>query len=95
MDLRVGMQIWIPCEVKPGPFPDERAVRVVFGDNVWVGFVDTKHLREPVTSGNTWIRAVVTVVENDHFFARLPGHSVASPFLQGDRRGISLDPVPA
>jgi len=95
MDLKVGMMIWLPCEVKPGPFSDERAVRVTDGDRVWVGFVGIRHLRTPETTGKTWIRGVVAAVENDRFSVRLPGHSVTSPVFQGERGGLQLDPIPA
>ena len=40
MSLRSGMRIWLPCEVKPGPFSDERMVRVESMGS-WLAFQGT------------------------------------------------------
>ena len=49
MALKPGALIWLPCEVKPGPFPNERLVKVASraGED-WVGFVDVRYLKEPL-----------------------------------------------
>jgi hypothetical protein len=38
-----GAYTWLPCEVEPGPFSDERWVRIAseFGD--WVGYVPVSY----------------------------------------------------
>ena len=95
MDIQAGTRVWTRCEVKPGPFSDERAVRVNSGSGIWVGFVETRHLREPLESGQTWIRTTIVNVTKDRVLMRFPGHSLSSPVLYGDRGGISLDPVTA
>lgn len=79
MTLSVGRTVWVPCEVKPGPFSNERLVRVQ-GETPesWVGFVPIWYLQEPVEKGTTKIRAVVVELQGDRFVARIPGHSVAS-----------------
>ena len=41
MSLRSGMRIWLPCEVKPGPFSDERMVRVESESGSWLAFQGT------------------------------------------------------
>ena len=38
MDLYPGARMWLPCEVKPGPFSDERMVLVVADGSEWFGF---------------------------------------------------------
>ncbi|HSK80825.1 MAG TPA: hypothetical protein VLQ45_30515 [Thermoanaerobaculia bacterium] len=48
MTLEAGAQIWVPCEVKPGPFSDERLVRVRDSGREWLGFVQANRLREPI-----------------------------------------------
>lgn len=78
MVYQVGHLVWIACEVKPGPFSDERIVRVhsEYGD--WVGFVPVQSLREPVTEGSTYVRAVITELCDGRFVAKIAGEPVAS-----------------
>jgi hypothetical protein len=59
MSLSIGQQVWVPCEVKPGPFADQRMVQVNSPAGTWLGFVSTAGLRSPVGSGTTEVRAVV------------------------------------
>jgi hypothetical protein len=83
MILNAGKVVWIPCEVKPGPFPDERSVRLSspFGD--WVGFVGVSYLQDPILEGQTNIRVLVVDVQNDKFSARIPGEGIGKR-LYGD-----------
>jgi hypothetical protein len=74
--LRPGMRIWIPCEVKPGAFPDERLVRVSHERGKWLGFVNVASLRDPIPVGETFVMAIVEEVEPDRFSARMPGEAV-------------------
>ena len=83
MKLDTGTFVWVPCEVKPGPFPDERRVRLTSPFNEWVGFVSVAYLQEPILEGKTKIRVVVVDVKNDRFSARVPGEGIAST-LYGD-----------
>jgi len=71
-----GAYTWLPCEVKPGPFSDERLVRVAseFGD--WVGFVPVSSLAGK--EGESLIRALVVEVQGDRFLARIPGEALSS-----------------
>ena len=82
MPLTIGGQVWLPCEVKPGPFSDERLVRVA-GPREWVGFVPVSALREPVLEGSTFVTAVVFDVQNGKFRARVPGHAVTPAPFEG------------
>jgi hypothetical protein len=83
MTLEVGKQVWIPCEVKPGPFSDEPMVRVQTEIASWLGFVSIFALKEPIAQGKTFITAFVTNVTGDSFTIRLPGHALTSASLQG------------
>lgn len=74
LDFHVGDPVWIPCEVKKGPFPDERLVRVhsVFGE--WLAFISSHHLKDTnITEGRTEVPAIVIDVIGDHYLAKLPG----------------------
>jgi hypothetical protein len=70
--FRPGMRIWIPCEVKPGPFSDERMVRVIHEKGTWLGFVNLSSLRESITEGETLMMAIVDDVLEDGFTVRFP-----------------------
>ena len=48
MALRIGTQVWVPCEVKP--------VRVLSSRGEWLGFVPIQSLREPILEGSTFKR---------------------------------------
>lgn len=78
MIYQPGGQIWIPCEVKPGPFPDERMVRIESDGAPWVGFVPVESLQQPITQGSTYVRAVIVNVTGNRLEARVPGEPVAS-----------------
>ncbi|MCI0490393.1 MAG: hypothetical protein L0229_27685 [Blastocatellia bacterium] len=83
MTLNVGRHIWVPCEVKPGPFPDERMVRVQSKLGDWVGFVPATSLKEPVLTGETLISALIIDVRDGRFSARIPGESVTKTLYEG------------
>ena len=36
MAPQVGGKVWIPCEVKPGPFSNERLARIQLAAGPWV-----------------------------------------------------------
>lgn len=78
MTLSAGHTVWIPCEVKPGPFSNERLVRVEGEPESWVGFVPVWYLRDAIEHGRTEVRAVVAEMRGSCFLARIPGHAVAS-----------------
>jgi hypothetical protein len=83
MALNVGGYIWVPCEVKPGPFSDERMARVHSELGDWVGFVPATSLKEPVLSGATQISALVIDVKNGRYSARIPGEAVTKTLFEG------------
>lgn len=95
MPLEVGQTLWLPCEVKPGPFPDERLVRIsTFQGREWLGFVPVRLLKEPVEKGRTHVKAVVAEVREDTFSATLPGHAVTSGMIEGQSSRVErIGPV--
>ncbi len=96
MELRAGSKIWIPCEVKPGPFSNERLVRVKLPSGEWAGFVEVGALREPIEEGKTSILATIVDIENNTISLRLPGRSLTTSELKGDRsKVIPLGPLEA
>lgn len=83
LSLEKGSHIWVPCEVKPGPFSDERVVRVESEAGEWVGFVQASFLKEPISTGTTYVQAVVVEVDGETFTARLPGQAVTPLLFKG------------
>ena len=83
MNYHLGLPVWIPCEVKPGPFSDERIVRINTEGRTWLGFVPVDALREPIIKGSTAVRAVITQVFGARFNAKIAGESVTSSVFEG------------
>ena len=77
--LKPGSYVWIRCEVKPGPFSDERMVRVesTIG-GVWLGFANASSLKDSVTVGATSIKALVVSVQKDVLDAQPMGSGLTS-----------------
>ena len=91
MTLRPGATIWLPCEVKPGPFSDERLVRVELpSGDPWVGFVELGALKEPIDEGRTLVRAIVVEVSKDRFVARILGHDVTPRPFEGSLSKVAV-----
>lgn len=83
MTPKVGGQIWVPCEVKPGPFPDERLVRVASGAGEWVGFVPADALQNDVFEGHTCLLGTIVEVRADSVSVNFPGDSVTRAQFEG------------
>lgn len=84
MSIKVGASIWVPCEVKPGPFSNERLTRVELPSGAWIGFVPVDYIREPIESGLTAVLAKVIHVENGLFRATIPGYAFNSTPISGE-----------
>ena len=87
MRLQVGQYVWVPCEVKPGPFSDQRMVRVnspvVHSPaGSWIGFVAKEFLREPVIAGSTGATALVVAVLGDRFQAQVMGEPFSNAVFE-------------
>ena len=95
MGLHVGNVVWITCEVKPGPFSDERRVRCTSSYGEWIGFVPASVLQEPILEGKTKLRALIIGVENGKFSAKIPGEGIG-PTIYEDlvSKAQALDTVP-
>lgn len=69
--IDIGAVIEIPCEVKPGPFSDERLISFPTIDGVVSGFVDENDLRRDGSS--FFVPGIVTEVETDRLVVRVKG----------------------
>ena len=94
--LTIGGEVWIDCDVRPGPFPDERFVRLNNDAGDWIGFVPVSFLRDEIQEGSTAVRAVVVDVEGGLVTVRLPGAALAASLHKGGKEGIQpIDTVQA
>ena|SRR5438093_3511430 len=87
MSLSIGQRVWIPCEVKPGPFSDQRMVNISSpavdsAVSRWTGFVPITELREPIEYGSTSVAAIVINVLQDRFFAQPVGDPFANTLFE-------------
>jgi hypothetical protein len=82
MKLTPGLHVWIACEVKPGPFPNERFVRISSGKTTWAGFVTAQALKEPVETGKSFVDTVVVDVLDGTFLARPAGDGLGTSLLR-------------
>ena len=82
MALRVGDRVWLPCEVKPGPFSNERLVRVKLSTREWIGFVDTDALKDGIETGPTHVLAILTAIDDDCATAIVQGHAIDVRYVQ-------------
>lgn len=75
--------MWVRCDVKPGPFSDERFVRIhsVRGD--WVAFVGIGELEEPILEGTTFLRVIASNFEGQRFTARVAGYALGPSSFEG------------
>lgn len=77
--MQSGDLIWVPCEVRPGPFSNERMVRVGSPGNQRVWFSPDRALEDSsVTDGTARIRARVVEVTEADVSVRIPGHGIAA-----------------
>lgn len=81
-ELKVGDQLWIPCEVKPGPLSSERLARIQPTLGEWVGFIDEVNLKNPVPTGETWVRALVTDIVDNEVILFIRGETLRNSQIQ-------------
>ena len=77
MGLNIGRQVWLCCDVKPGPFDNERFVRVPSSLGEWIGFIPTSYLEEPIVEGKTKVTAKVLEIREDRSALQIPGESLS------------------
>ena len=82
--LKSGSGVWLPCKVKPGPFPDERMVLVESIDGTkWFGFVNAQWLYLKEQQGEDHVLGTVASVTGNTFLARVPGSAPAPTLVKG------------
>jgi hypothetical protein len=81
-ELKAGAFFWLPCEVKKGPFPNERRVYIKTETSDWFGFVSTTELKDKREEGKDHVRATVLAIEPDSVIVQIRGQSPASGPIQ-------------
>jgi hypothetical protein len=89
------MRIWLACEVRGGPFPDERIIHVrgsQGGD--WHGFVNVRQLKTGVNSGQDRVQGLVLAVEKNHLVVGIEGQTpTTSQTLQTDPSSVEYGSI--
>ena len=83
MELAVGAKMWLPCQVKPGPFSNERMVLVQDDIGQWFGFVDVRWLKGGEDEGRDQVLAKIVDIDGPQFKARIPGYAPQRRLFQG------------
>lgn len=83
-EIKKGMVVWLPCEVRRGPFSDERKVYVRSALGDWFGFVNTSELEKKVSEGKDRVRGLVLAIESNHIILGINGQSPASKALTAE-----------
>jgi hypothetical protein len=83
MTLEPGAKVWIPCDVRPSVFPDERLVRIESATESWDGFLDVRQLRDQIEEGRTAVAATVVEASHGRVSVQLPGQVTRGPFMSG------------
>jgi len=63
MAFKPGSEIWIPCDVKPGPFSGEHLISILSKSGAVTGFMRQSELRK--IDGDWFVRAVVRAQKDD------------------------------
>ncbi len=79
-EFKRDVVVWLPCDVRSGPFSNERRIFVKIGESEWFGFVDIAELKE--SDGKTFVRAVVLAVRPDAVVLGIRGQSPGSGPIQ-------------
>jgi hypothetical protein len=88
MKIEKGSTVWLPCEIRPGPFSSERRVLVRTAYDEWFGFVDISDLRED----KNLVRATVAAIHNDgRVTLAIRGHSPASHAVREQKSAITAE----
>jgi hypothetical protein len=70
-EMKVGDEIIIQCDVRPGPFSEERMITFDTVDGPISGFVRADNLREV---GSQWyVTAIILKIENNILHVRVKG----------------------
>lgn len=86
--FKVGNEVWIPCEVRTGPFPNERRIYVKLDNSEWFGFVDDSQLQEKVAQGKDYVRATVIGIRDERVVLGIRGQSPASPPIEATSTAV-------
>lgn len=93
--IKNGMAVWLPCEVRSGPFPNERRIYIKHDTGEWFGFVDVSQLKEKVEKGSDYVRATVIGVQDERVVLGIRGQAPASKPIETRPAFIGgLSPVP-
>jgi hypothetical protein len=87
-DLREGVTIGVPCDVKPGPFSGEQMISIETLSGPVSGFVRDNELKQQ--EGQWFVRAVVEEVYADSILVRIRGSFFTTNGIAAISRNLAL-----
>ena len=81
---KVGDELWLPCQVRPGPFSNERRVYLKVGEREWLGFVNESEIRD-----ERFVKARVLHIEGDRLLLGIRGSSPTSRSFVTERSTLA------
>lgn len=82
--VRKGANVWLPCQTKGGPFPDERLVLIELDETKWAGFINARWLKDKkLIEGNNEVLATISSIEDETYSVIIPGFAPNSDRLEG------------
>lgn len=88
LDLKVGDQVSVPCDVKPGPFSDELLVTIETIDGPIAGFVQKSELTE--RQQQSYVKALVKALSLNHIEVWLKGEFFQTAGLASVERNRAI-----
>src|SRR5438309_282115 len=76
--IRKGTVVWVLCEIRSGPFPNELRVYIKLDDHEWFGFVDLSQLRDKVDEGTDYVRATIIAIQDERVVLGIRGETPVS-----------------
>ncbi len=75
-------EVWVPCSIQPGAFPNERIVIIKIDGEEWSGFVPVDFIEEKEKkTGPTRVRAQVVEQAKDKILLQIPGDALMATLL--------------
>jgi hypothetical protein len=78
--FKSGDELWVPADIRPGPFIDERRVYLKLGNNEWLGFVNESEVRD-----EKFVRVHILHVKGDSVVLGIRGISPHSRSFKTER----------
>ena len=88
-EVKIGDIVWVPCEVKLGPFPNERLVRIQSGHGEWVGFVEEQAIEGKKKKGVARVLARIAKIVGGDVVVTVQAHTFDTNYIRESSHKVS------